>query len=468
MLALTASFSLLLAGSAAVGFAAYVQANDTGTHCFGDCQPSGGGTPSPDPSSGVGPCASSSCNYLLLGSDSRAGLSPAQVVANGTNKQSGGGQNSDVIMLVHTVPNGKTTILSFPRDLWVKIPGQGYNKINAAFGGGIAHGGPDLVAKTIYEMTGLKTSHYLYVDLAGFEGVVSALGGVDMCIPPVNVNSPDGYINDPYTQLHIKPGCQHLDGQQALAYVRARHLPCDLNGDFDRIGRQQQFLRALINRLLQPSELVHLPTMVKPILSNLQRDDGLKIVDFAYLVGQLRGVSTGDVVFRDVPVTTGTVHVPYSPYTLDIDKLLPQSRQIFAALRSNAPLPPVGTSLAGTPVSEANITIPVVDHGSGQKATGVEQVLSRAGFDISPGVQPYAAFGSSAKGTVLGYAPSAADQAAVVHTYFPNIPLKQMPAKQLGGHKVALFVTGSYKPVPVGAAPTSPGPAGTSACLLPG
>jgi len=142
---------------------------------------------------------------------------------------------------------------------------------------------------------------------------------------------------------------------------------------------------------------------------------------------------------------------------------------LFKALRNNTPLPPaVGTTLVGAPVSEANITIPVIDHASVGKAAGVEQILSQGGFDISPGVALYGDFGSSVKGTVLAYSATAADQAAVVHNYFPNIPMKQVPASELGGNKVALFVTGAYEPVPVGVTPSAgPGTPTAANCTPP-
>ena len=122
----------------------------------------------------VAPCTTQACNYLILGSDSRTGLSAAQQSQFGTNSAIGGSARSDVIMLVHTQVGQKTTILSFPRDLWVNIPGHGQNKINASFEGGINGGGPELVAQTVHALTGLKISHYLYVDLAGFQGVLTS------------------------------------------------------------------------------------------------------------------------------------------------------------------------------------------------------------------------------------------------------------------------------------------------------
>ena len=250
-----------------------------------------------------GGCADDVCNYLLLGSDSRQGLSQEEQTEFGTDQQIGGENRADTIMLVHTDPKlEKAIIVSFPRDLYVEIPGHGEDKINAAFEGGVEGGGPTLVANTVQQLTGLKIDHFLYVDLAGFQGVIETLDGVDMCITGENVNTPGyvesetadgtisevyynepGHIVDPRTGLDVKPGCQRLPSDQALAYVRTRHLKCDSAApDFYRIQRQQQFLRAVINRLLQPEQLAQLPLMIKPILSNLRRDEGLNPAELAY------------------------------------------------------------------------------------------------------------------------------------------------------------------------------------------
>ncbi|MEA2521571.1 MAG: hypothetical protein QOI81_1217, partial [Actinomycetota bacterium] len=385
-LALAASLSLVVGAVTTYAYVLIVENERVSVdqRCFSDCTDT--------IQRYVGPCAEQSCNYLLLGSDSRVGLSHADLIANGTNAQAGAGDHSDVIMVVHTEPGGKTVILSFPRDLWVNIPGMGKGKINSAFTGGIPGGGPLRVAKTVSRLTGLKISHYLYVDLAGFQGVVDAIVGIDMCIPPSEAG-PDGWLTDPNTQLRLRPGCQHLNGQQVLSYVRSRHLPCDVNGDFNRISRQQAFLRALLNRLLQPSELLKIPGYIKPVLSNLERDDKLSIPDLVYLTGQLRGISTGDVLFRDVPVKVGQVTVPEYPFPLDVEFLDPSAQSLFAALVNNTALPSgVGVTLPDAPISESQITVPVIDHSSGGKAAGVETILSQAGFDIAPGVIPAATF----------------------------------------------------------------------------
>jgi LCP family protein required for cell wall assembly len=454
----SAFLSIAIAAGSAFAFTQYMAAKDEGKCDWAGCKP-GGAEPSQDPQArrAVGPCADDVCNYLLLGSDSRKGLTQAEIDQFGTDAAIGGENRADTIMLVHTDPNlQKAIIVSFPRDLWVNIPGHGYDKINAAFEGGIEGGGPLLVAKTIHALTGLKVNHYLFVDLAGFQGVVDALGGVDMCISGENVNTPGyvqgesgtvyypepGYIADPYTGLHIKPGCQTLPPDQALAYVRARHLQCDAAApDFYRIARQQQFMRSLITKLLQPDELLKLPGRIRPILSNMKRDPALNPADLAYLVGQLRGISTGAAEFRAVP--------GYAAYEggLSIVKMYPAANQIFRAIRQGQPLGDAGTVLANTPPSEANIVVPVVDHASGGKANGVDQILADAGFDVSPGIVTYEAYGATVNGSVIAYAPGHQVEAEVVKKYFPTLELKEVKGLP---DDVAVFVTSTYKPAPVG------------------
>jgi LCP family protein required for cell wall assembly len=450
-LGVTASLALLVAAGTAYGIAEYRAASGGPTISLG----------SPDPKV-VGPCVNDVCNYLLLGSDSRAGLSQAQQGQFGTDQDIGGSNRADTIMLVHTDPKlQKAIILSFPRDLYVQVPGMGMSKINGAFEGGVNGGGPERVAETVHDLTGLTINHVLYVDLAGFEGVVNTLGGVNMCIPAENVNTPgyvdtpqadgatvmqyyaqQGHIVDPYTGLDVKPGCQTLDGAQALAYVRTRHLRCDAAApDFYRITRQQQFLRAVINRLLQPEELTKLPSEIGPIMRNFRRDKDLKIADLAYLVGQLRGISTGAAEFRSVPAYAATVG------SLEVVKMDPVAQQIFKAIRDGKPIGGVGTTSRYTPPSPATIVAPVIDRASGGKAQDVEQVLADSGFDISRGVLDAASYGASVPGNVIAYAPGHDLEAKVVQQYLPGLEIKQV--KGLPDH-VAVFVTSSYQPAQVG------------------
>jgi LCP family protein required for cell wall assembly len=462
LVGLSATLSLLIAAGSAYGFVAYQQAKNVGTVDF-PTDPLSSGSDAPRSPGG---CADDVCNYLLLGSDSRQGLSKEQQTEFGTDQQIGGENRADTIMLVHTDPKlEKAIIVSFPRDLEVNIPGHGEDKINAAFEGGIEGGGPTLVANTVQELTGLKIDHFLYVDLAGFEGVIETMDGVDMCISGENVNTPGyveaeeadgttsqiyyrepGHIVDPRTGLDIKPGCQRLSGEQALAYVRTRHLKCDAAApDFYRIQRQQQFMRAVINRLLQPDELAQLPFMIKPILSNLRRDRDLNPAELAFLTGQLEGISTGEAEFRTVPAFP-------DPANLGILRMDPSAERIFAAIRQGKQLGTVGEDTVYTPPSEANVPVVVVDHGSGGEAAGVEQILSEAGFDISPGTTTYDQYGMKISGNVIAYAPNADAEAQVVAKYFPNLQLKQVKGLP---DDVAVVIGPTYKPVPVGGGATA-------------
>jgi len=457
--ALTATLSLLIGVASAYGYVAYRQAGDVGTR-DGFLPPE---DEDPVARSSDDPCARDVCNYLLLGSDSRAGLTQQERDQFGTDQEIGGENRADTIMLVHTDPSlEKAIILSFPRDLWVRIPDRGWDKINASFEGGLDGGGPQLVARTVQELTGLAIDHVLYVDLAGFQGVIETLGGVDMCISGENVNTPGsvgapgggtvyyeerGYIADPYTGLLVRPGCRTLPADQALAYVRTRHLKCDgAAPDFFRISRQQQFLRAVVNELLQPGQLAQLPFQIDSILQNLQRDNKLKIADLAYLVGQLEGISTGAAEFRTVPGTAATIG------GLSVIRLDPAAIRMFDAVRDGKQLGSIGMAVY-TPPSEATIPVLVVDHESGGAVAGVQNVLSQAGFDISPGTVTLTQYAKKVPGSVIAHAPDADAEAEVVRKYFPTLELQQVRGLP---DDVVVYVDASYRAAPVGGAGGAP------------
>jgi LCP family protein required for cell wall assembly len=451
LLAVAASLSLLTAAGSAYGYYAYNGAQGSiQTISLVDIPGD-----SPDQKAqDFGPCANDICNYLILGSDSRAGLPRDELEANGTDQQIGGENRSDTIMLVHTDPSQeRAVILSFPRDLWVDIPGHGYDKINAAFEGGLEHGGPQLVARTVEDLTGLKINHVLYVNLAGFEGIVDAIHGVYMCVP--------SDMQDPLTQLDLKAGCQTLSAQQALGYVRTRHQPCDYIPDFSRIGRQQQFLRAVLNKILSPSSIVQAPSLVRPVAKNLVTDPGFDLADIVFLVKQLQGMTNGTADFRAVPGTAENIVPPGWTSELSVVTMDPAAEQIFRAIRDGKPIGNIGTELQDTAPSEANIAVPVVDHESAGAAAGVESVLSASGFDITPGVVTYATFGADVKGSVIAYEPGHDVEAQVVGKYFPGLKLLQTKPGELTGADVAVFVTSSYEPTQPGSGPSTP------TCIVP-
>jgi LCP family protein required for cell wall assembly len=463
--AVSATLSLVIAIAGGYSFMTYVSAADVGV--VNDETWGGGAGPSTSASPGSLPeqlpttkCIEEACNYLILGSDSRATLTPEEQSQFGTDKEIGGQNRADTIMLVHLDPNlEKAIVLSFPRDLWVYIPSAGrYDKINSAFERGLDDGGPRDVADAIYRLTGLEIQHYLYVDLAGFQGVVDTLGGVDMCIPEYLVNTPGlltqssadgtvsmveyaepGHIVDLNTGLDILPGCQHLDGTEALAYVRSRHLECDNIPDFSRIGRQQQFLRAVISQMTRPTNFARAPGLLTPVLANMHRDKDFAVGDLIYLLGRLRGLATGNVEFRAIPGFGGLEN------GVSVVKMDPAAEDIFQAIKDGQPISGVGTELLNTPPSEATISVSVVDAGSTTDATDVVTLLQNSGFAAEPEVVSPESVGLDRRATsVIAYTPGHELEAKVVQKYLPQLTL--FPVDSMTGSQVAVVVTPSYEP----------------------
>ncbi len=434
LVAVSASFALVLGlGIGAFGLQWY-DLRTIGTIPFPNGVNSSEGANAPE----LGSCSRRPCNYLLLGSDSREGLTPEEQVQFGTNDDIGGEQRADTIMLIHTDPDrAKAIVLSFPRDLWVTVPGRGEDKINAAFEGGVNGGGPQLMAQTVADLTGLRIDHFLYVDLAGFQDVVDTLGGVEMC-PPAYLANETGRIQDPKTALDVEPGCQIMDGATALAFVRTRDLPCDNIPDFSRIGRQQQFLRALFTQMLRPAKIAQAPGLVRPVLRSLRRDERLLPADLAYLVGEMRGLTTGAAEFRAVPGVAGWEG------SLSVVHMDQSAEQIFDAIGRGEAIEGVGDELVGVPPSPANIPVAVVDANSSGKALGVQTTLGSAGFDISPGVWTGDRAPEGVKGTAIVYAPGYGAEVSVLAAYLPGV--KVVESKALGDVPVAVVVTGAYAP----------------------
>jgi len=436
-----ASFLLLL-GVAGMGTYFWTRAQ---IRVIPDVDIGAGGAPGTSPVANQHPdiggrCAREACTYLLLGSDSREGLSEEEQIAFGTDADIGGENRSDTIILVRTDPlRQEAVFLSFPRDLWVQIPGRGEGKINSAFEGGIEGGGAQRVARTIRDLTGLQVNHVLYVDLAGFQGLVDALGGVEMCVPYP--------MQDPLTGLDIPAGCQRFDGKTALAYVRTRHQPCDTIPDFARIGRQQQFLRAVISKLLSPGELLRLPGLVPDLLANLVVDRGLRNpAELAYLAGQLNGVNTGAADFRSVPTVTDGIYVN-GQYLSIVRAVEPDASRLFEALRDGDPLGDLGQELPQTPPSPANIAVDVFGKGDGTVPDQVLQILTQGGFLV--GVDVLDARELDVKGSVILFAPGEETKAEVVARYVPGLRMEPAPASMLRGADVAVVIGPNFVPQPL-------------------
>ncbi|HIY23558.1 MAG TPA: LCP family protein [Candidatus Brachybacterium merdigallinarum] len=219
-------------------------------------------------------------NYLLLGSDKRSEEEDDSQVT---------GQRSDVMMLVHVNDDAtEVYVMSFPRDLWVEIPGHGEGRINAA----LAYGGLPLAVTTVENYTGVPIDHVALIDFDGIEGLVDTLGGIE-------VDVPIGFSAGGHT---FTEGPQQMDGEQALAYVRERKQFAE--GDIQRNRNQQAVLRAIVVKLISRDTLTDPNTLrstVDAIAPYMTTDDGLGTGRMVELGLSLRSIRADDLYFMSVP-----------------------------------------------------------------------------------------------------------------------------------------------------------------------
>ncbi|HEX2398407.1 MAG TPA: LCP family protein [Mycobacterium sp.] len=267
------------------------------------------------------PATGTGTTWLLVGSDSRQGLTPEQQAELATGGDVGNGR-TDTILLVHVPAIGSstpTTMVSIPRDSYVPIPGYGEDKINAAF----SEGGAPLLAQTVEQATGLRLDHYAEIGFDGFAAMVDAVGGVTMC--------PTEPISDPLAGIDLPAGCQKLDGRSALGYVRTRATP---RADLDRMINQRQFMSALLHRAASPAVLLN-PLRWYPMAhaasGALTVNEGDHIWDLARLAWALRG----DVTTTTVPIGEFTGGDSGSVVVWNSDA----ASQLFSALASDSPVP---------------------------------------------------------------------------------------------------------------------------------
>ncbi|WP_442790348.1 LCP family protein [Nocardia sp. CDC153] len=222
-------------------------------------------------------------NWLLVGSDSRAGLSKDQEQQLSTGDSSDvEGERTDTIILVHIPKSGRPTLVSLPRDSYVSIPGVGKDKLNASF----AVGGAQLLVKTVEGATGVHIDHYAQIGFGGFANIVDAVGGIQMCL--------DSPMQDPLAGIDLPAGCQTLNGPQALGFVRSRATP---RADLDRMLHQRMFLSALLKKVASPATLAN-PFRSWPLVRDLT--DALKVDKSAHIWN----LATLGRALNDDPITT--------------------------------------------------------------------------------------------------------------------------------------------------------------------
>ena len=266
------------------------------------------------------PAPASGTNWLIIGSDSREGLSDEQVKELHLGKVAG--RRTDTIILLHKPDSGEPTLVSLPRDSYVPIPGHGRDKLNAAY----AFGGAPLLAQTVENTTGLRIDHYSEVGFGGFVGMTDAVGGVELC--------PKRKIRDRKSGLDVAKGCQPMDGPTALAYVRARYF--DPQGDLGRVQRQQEFLGAVFDEAASPATLLNPFRILKlgdAATTALTIDDGdgpWSLVQFALT---MRAVAGGGGQRITVPVADPDFRTPSGASAVRWDRA--RALELFRTLRTN-------------------------------------------------------------------------------------------------------------------------------------
>jgi LCP family protein required for cell wall assembly len=260
-------------------------------------------------------------NWLLVGSDRRADQGTTGLGANEPLWRDRA-QRADTIMLVHLPADRRRIYLvSFPRDAWTPIQGHGNAKLNAAF----SFAGPPLLIATVEQVTGVRVDHFAILDFEGFRSMTDALGGVTVRVART--------VRDPARKVVWPAGTQHLDGAQALAFVRQRHnLP---GGDLGRIRRQQAFLKALAGQAVDRGTLANplkLNAFLEASTKAVSIDESLTISGLRSLALQFRSVRASDVVFATAPVTGTGTEGRQSVVYLDPGK----GRQLYHALRTDA------------------------------------------------------------------------------------------------------------------------------------
>jgi LCP family protein required for cell wall assembly len=287
---------------------------------------------------------------LVVGSDSRSALKGSNNAQFGTAAQAAG-QRSDTIILVRVVPNSRQlSILSIPRDLWVPIPGHGNNRINSAF-----DTGADLLVQTIQADLGIPVNHYVEVNFDTFRQVSNAVGGVSFYFPTP--------AKDNYSLLNVpNAGCVSLQGDQALAFVRARHYEYYQNGywhfeaqsDLARIKRQQAFIKKMIKKAAgEYTNPFALNSIIGGITNNLTLDSGFSHSLLLSLAKNFRTIDAAGIPSQTLPT------YPYTVGGADVLGLQqPQAQAMIAAFNAfgNAPAPTTTSSTAAPAAGSGSTT----------------------------------------------------------------------------------------------------------------
>ena len=401
-------------------------------------------------------------NFLVVGSDSRGDLAAGEGVQ-GRGNDFVTGQRADTVILAHLYGgrSDQAQLVSFPRDSYVTIPSHvnpvdgkvvpaTMGKLNRSF----QLGGPALLIDTVENLTNIRIDHYLQVDFDGFKGMVDQLGGIEVCLPKAAKEKDSG--------IDLPAGRQVVKGEQALAFVRQRkRLP---NGDLDRIARQQQFLGAMVRKVLSAGTLANplrLSGFLDVATSSLQVDEDLEVGDLRDLALRFRGFSAGGVSFATVPVKSINGSRKNADGLYESVVLLDEAKgdRLFQTVRDDVPPGSPQPGPSGTPaptliVAPADVRVEVLN-GAGVAGLGRRAAtdLREVGFAVigTPGNR-----GTGATETLVLHGPDRADSAATLAAAVPGARTQLDPSLD----RVLQIVVGSdyagARAVTVAGAPRRP------------
>lgn len=327
------------------------------------------------PGTEAAPVDNEPVNILLMGSDDRTGKGNK-----GYGLDSGRTTpRSDTTILLHiSADRSRALALSIPRDLWVEQPnctGKDWAGSYAKFNNAFEQGGAACTSELVEEVTGLPVNHVVVVDFNGFKQMVDAMGGVEVCL--------ERPVDDVDAKLKLPAGTSVVDGEQALAFVRARKTLGD-GSDIGRIQRQQAFLSAAIRKatdsqlLLNPArvyEMIDVATRSLTVSSGL---DGLG--PMRTMAESVRAVKPSNITFVTLPFT-------YRSDLANVDLDAAAAKPILDAMRNDTPYPPpptVDQDGKKLTVPPEDISVRVVDSSGGQVSmNAVQSELTDAGFQVS-------------------------------------------------------------------------------------
>ncbi len=383
-------------------------------------------------------------NILLVGNNSRTVLNGKQANSFGTGSEVGGAR-SDVTMIAHLDPKtGLVTLVSIPRDLFLPIPGSNnLNRVDSAL-----NYGPSVLVKTIEQDLGIPINHYVELNFDTFQSVVTALGGINMYFPY--------QLKDAYSGLNItQTGCLHLNGFQALAVVRARHLQYSPNGvtwyydplgDLSRIRRDHEFLRVLASQVKAKgiTNPVTLNSVLSAIEPYLGLDKSFTFNELVSLASTYRHVNPNTIKTATLPVALENNYVYLGANYGDV---------VFAAQPQDWTILQQYLGMQTPSIARSSITVSVANGtGAYMQATDVSTGLQKLGYKIGT-VGDTAIQGSNLE-TVVRYTPGHLAMAEKVMSDLSGAVV--MSQGQTTGGAPVEVITGNGLTVATPAAPAAP------------